>query len=85
MANPAPFTFGDVVRILVICLVGGFIISSLGIAPIDFWIWVRDTLEWAWRHAVDILRKGAEYIVIGAAVVVPVVLLRYAWVWFKKK
>ena len=73
----APFTFGDAVRILVICLVVGFIIKALGFGPVEFWLGVRDALQWAWDHSVQLGRNVAEYVVIGAAVVLPIVALRY--------
>ena len=40
------FTFGDVLRVLVICLVVGFIVKALGFGPVEFWLRIRDALLW---------------------------------------
>jgi hypothetical protein len=72
-----PFTLGDVIKLIVICLIVGFIVKALGFGPIEFWLAVRDMFDWMWRHAHDLVRNVAEYILIGAAVVVPILILRY--------
>jgi hypothetical protein len=72
-----PFTLGDAVKILVICLIVGFIVKALGFGPVEFWLAVRDLFDWMWRNAHALLRGIAEYILIGAAVVVPILIVRY--------
>jgi hypothetical protein len=80
-----PFTLGDALRILVICLVVGFIIKALGFGPVEFWLAIRDALDWIWRHSAELLRNVAEYILIGAAIVVPILVVRYAWRSLKRR
>ena len=72
-----PFTLGDVVKLVVICLIVGFIVKALGFGPVEFWLAVRDLFDWMWRNAHELLRGIAEYILIGAAVVVPILIVRY--------
>jgi len=71
----APFTLGDVLRILVICLVVGFIVKALGFGPVEFWLRIRDALTWVWDHAVELGGHALEWVAIGAAIVLPIWLI----------
>ena len=80
-----PFTLGDVLRVLAICLVVGFIVKALGFGPVEFWLRIRDALTWIWDHSVELAGHAVEWIAIGAAIVIPLVLIRYAWRSLKKR
>jgi hypothetical protein len=80
-----PFTLGDVLRVLVICLVVGFIVKALGFGPVEFWLRIRDALQWAWEHAVELSGRAVEWIAIGAAIVLPLLAIRYAWRALRKR
>ena len=79
MATKLPFGIGDVIRIALICLAVGFVIHTLGFGPWDFWVWVGDAVDWVGRNISTVLRRFVEYIAIGAAVVLPIMLLMYLW------
>lgn len=81
----APFTLGDVLRILVICLVVGFIVKALGFGPVEFWLRIRDALTWVWDHAVDLGGHALEWVAIGAAIVLPIVAIRWAFRALKQR
>ena len=80
-----PFTLGDALRLLVLCLIVGFVIKALGFGPVEFWTWVSDAFDWVGRHSAELLGNMGEYVVIGAAVVLPIAALRYAWRWLKAR
>lgn len=68
-----------VLKIALWCLIVGVVLSALGVTPGDFW-------GSLWRVANDIYRWGVstfgglwDYILIGAAVVVPLVIARFLW------
>lgn len=68
-----------VLKIVLWCLVVGVVLSALGVTAGDFWASL-------WRVAQDVYHWGVatfgglwDYILVGAAVVVPVVALRAAW------
>jgi hypothetical protein len=82
MATP-PLTAGIVVRLLILCLIVGFLVHAFGFAPLDFWRGVRDALDWAWDHSVLVLHRAFEYIVLGAAIVLPIAVIVYGWRWLR--
>lgn len=82
MATP-PITAGTVVRLLILCLIVGFLIHAFGFAPLDFWRAVRDALDWGWEHSVLVLHRAFEYIVLGAAIVLPIAVIVYGWRWLR--
>ena len=66
-------------RIALWCLVVGLAFSALGVTSRDFWNslwraavavyeWGVDAFDWAW-----------DYMLIGAAVVIPIVIARLIW------
>lgn len=78
------FTFGDVLRVLVICLVVGFIVKALGFGPVEFWLKIRDALLWVWNHAVELGGHALEWVAIGAAIVLPILAIRWGLRALKK-
>ena len=80
-----PFTIGDVLRVLLICLIVGFIVKALGFGPVEFWLRIRDALQWVWDHAIGLAGHAVEWIAIGAAIVLPIVAIRYAFRAIRKR
>lgn len=73
------FSFRWILKIAFWCLVVGVVLSALGVTPGDFW-------NSLWQVANDIYRWGSsafgglwDYILVGAAVVVPIVVARFLW------
>ena len=68
-----------ILKIVLWCLIVGVVLSALGVTPADFW-------NSLWRIAQDVYRWGAaafggvwDYILIGAAVVIPLIVFRFLW------
>lgn len=67
--------FGVVVRLLVLSLVVGIVLSALGITPENF-IWrLRELLQRIYDLGFGAIQSVLEYIIVGAMVVVPIWLI----------
>lgn len=80
-----PITIGKIVKIVLVCLVVGFLMTVVGIGPDTVWNWVIGLVEKSVDLARHILSNGLEYILVGAAVVVPVYLIIYLTRVMRKK
>ena len=63
------------VRLLVISLLVGFLLSWLDIRPTDVLYAVEDFVRWAWNSVFGSLGRVIDYVLLGAAIVVPIFLL----------
>ena len=72
-------TIGTIVRLLLACIVVGAVLSWIGWTPVEFWHWARDVAVDTFRSADRWLGTVLSYLLIGAVVVVPIWLARYAW------
>lgn len=83
---PAPrISFRWLLKIAIWCLIVGVVLSALGVTPENFWASL-------WRVATDLYEWGAsafgglwDYILIGAAVVIPIVAARLLWQFVSKR
>lgn len=64
-----------IVKLLVISLVVGIIMSALQFTPMDFWYAVRDFFRWIYELGFEAFERIGIYFVYGAMVVVPVFLV----------
>lgn len=64
-----------VVRLLVLSFIVGLILSALNIHPVDVYWWVERTLLHVYDMGFAVIGDAAEYLLIGAMIVVPVFLL----------
>ncbi|RMF08012.1 MAG: hypothetical protein D6763_10970 [Alphaproteobacteria bacterium] len=83
--NLPPITLGKIVKIILISLVVGFIMTTIGVGPDTVWRWVIDAVDAIVRLARHILTDGLEYILVGAAVVVPVYVIVYVTRLLRKR
>lgn len=63
------------VKLVVISLVVGIIMSATGFTPIDVWYAFTDFLERLWELGFAAFGRFGEYLVYGAMVVVPIFLI----------
>lgn len=64
-----------VVKLLVVSLIVGFVMSAFDWSPMDIYYGLRDTVIRLWNMGFDALGRFASYVVLGAAVVVPAFLV----------
>lgn len=88
MSNGLDRFLGDtpvrtVVKLLVVSLAVGFLMSVFGLEPMDLWVWFKRSVIELWRSGFAALGSFARFIVIGAFVVVPVFLVIRILSWRK--
>ena len=66
---------GVAIRLILISILVGFILSWLNWNPHDIIDWVIRTLEWAWRSLFGSAERAVYYFLLGAAIVVPVFII----------
>jgi hypothetical protein len=67
---------GAMLRLAIASIVVGVVLSILGIDPIEFWrgVWdgVRSVVSMLGENVWEVLRKIVSYLLLGAAIVVPI-------------
>lgn len=72
-------TLGWFLKIAIWCLIVGVALSALGVTAGDFWNSLWDAAQRVYQWGVSAFGWAWDYILIGAAVVVPIVVIRYVW------
>jgi hypothetical protein len=84
MQVPA-ITAGKIIQLVILCLVVGFVMAVIGIGPDEFWHWIMRLGERALRLVKTILTDGFKYLLMGAAVVLPMYAVMFIMRLIKKK
>jgi len=73
--------FRVLLKLVVVSFLVGLVMSAFGWWPIDVVYWLRDVFRGIWASGFAAVEKAAGYVLLGAAIVVPVFivlrLLRY--------
>lgn len=64
------------IKLVVLSAFVGLLMVIFGISPSGFWEGVARFFRWFWDFSTSLLDWGLIYIVTGAAIVVPIYLLR---------
>ncbi len=67
-----PLRLGKIVKLVLLCLVVGLVLSVLGVEPLEFWSWAGSVVSGLYDWLVGVFGKLGSYVVIGAAVVIPI-------------
>lgn len=70
-------TLGTVVKLIVACLVVGFILSVLNIDPRNILSSGRQAIEWLIEMGGEFFGWAVTYILLGAVVVIPIWLIMF--------
>lgn len=70
---------GPVIKVLIVCLVVGLVLSFFGIDPRNVFASLGDTAVAIFDLLMRLGQWAVQYVVIGAMVVVPILLLVFAW------
>jgi hypothetical protein len=65
-----------VIKLVILSGFVGLLMVIFGISPTGFWEGVARFFRWLWELLTSLLDWGLIYIVTGAAIVVPIYLLR---------
>ncbi|KQQ91042.1 DUF6460 domain-containing protein [Aureimonas sp. Leaf324] len=63
------------VRLLVISLLVGILLSWFDVRPYEIVAWGREFVQWAWYSVFGSLNRVIDYVLLGAAVVVPIFIV----------
>ncbi len=74
-----------IIKFILVCFLVGFILTMLGISPTDFWQSTVNLVKSAFENASSLLQWGLIYILVGAAVVVPIYIIILIQRYFSRK
>ncbi len=63
---------GVIIRLVVLSIITGVVLSALGIGPQDVFQYFREIGDWLYELGFDSIESVFQYFMIGAAVVVPI-------------
>jgi hypothetical protein len=72
-----------IVKLVVLCIVVGFVMNTFGLYPTDILIWIRHSFLDLWRNGFAALGRVGDYLLLGAAIVIPVFILLRIVNWRK--
>lgn len=64
-----------ILRLLILSLVVGLVLSFLGIHPFEIWDMARDLALRVWHMGFDALGEIGQYLIVGAIIVIPIWLI----------
>ena len=73
------FSIGWIFKVALWCLIVGVALSALGVTTGDFWNNLWDTTNRVYEWGVSSFGWAWDYLLIGAAIVVPVIIVRFIW------
>lgn len=75
----------QVLKILVLCLVVGVVLSALSIDALSFVRFISQSIHNAADLIVTAVQWSIEYVLLGAVIVVPIYLIKLGMSYFKRK
>lgn len=72
-----------IVKLVILCVVVGFVMSTFGLYPMDIVRWFQRTFIELWRNGFAALGRVGDYLILGAAIVIPVFIVLRILNWRK--
>ncbi|MEF2072212.1 DUF6460 domain-containing protein [Consotaella aegiceratis] len=69
------------IRLILISLLVGVILSWLDWTPVDIVDWFVDLFDWIWTSMFGSLQRAVDYFLLGAAIVVPIFVVSRLLKW----
>lgn len=66
---------GVIVKLVLLSIVVGVILSWLSWSPADIIDWVVNLFDWLWVSVFGSLERAVDYFILGAAIVVPIFII----------
>lgn len=73
------------VKIVLLCLVVGYGLSLLDLEALDIWKEASKGIHYVWNNAEELMGSAGPYILSGAAIVLPIVLLKFGLDLLKRR
>lgn len=71
------------IKLLIVSVVVGFIMSALGLYPMDIVYWVEGVFRELWHSGFAALGRVGDYLVLGAVIVIPLFIVIRLLNWRK--
>lgn len=75
----------QILKILVLCLVVGVVLSALSIDALSFVRFISQSIHNAADLIVTVVEWSIEYVLLGAVIVVPIYLIKLGMSYFKRR
>ncbi|MDB5522914.1 MAG: hypothetical protein JWM58_677 [Rhizobium sp.] len=72
-----------IVKLVILCVVVGFVMNMFGFYPADILFWIRRAFYDLWHSGFAALGRVGDYLLLGAAVVIPVFIIIRILNWHK--
>ena len=72
-----------IVKLAIICVVVGFVMHTFGFYPMDIVYWIRRVFLELWHSGFAALGRVGDYLLLGAAIVVPLFIIVRILNWRK--
>ena len=72
-----------VVKLVILCVVVGFVMHTLGLSPWDILLWIRRFFVDLWNSGFAALGRVGDYLLLGAAIVIPIFIILRILNWRK--
>lgn len=76
---------GSAIKILLLCLVVGYGLSLLDLQALDIWASLSNGIRYVFNNAEELLGTAGPYILSGAAIVIPIVLVKFGLDLLKRR
>ncbi|MBM3485102.1 MAG: hypothetical protein FJX67_00490 [Alphaproteobacteria bacterium] len=74
-----------VLKIVLICFVVGLVLAFFGIDAVEFWKGIVAMVRDGWDRIAEIGIKIGSYVLLGAAIVLPVLAVIRLFRWLKRR
>jgi hypothetical protein len=78
-------SIANVVKFLLVCFAVGWVLKFVAVRPIEMWHWVERTARHFGQFVMDIGQWALPYIIVGAGVVVPVIVIRAVYRYMRNR
>jgi hypothetical protein len=83
--TPPRIRITTIVKFLLVCFAVGWVLTFLAVRPIEMWHWAVRTVRHMGQLAVDIGEWAVPYVIVGAGVVVPIIVIRAVYRYLRRR
>ena len=77
--TPPRIQIASIVKFLLVCFAVGWVLTFFAVRPKEVWHWMVETVQRLGHIVVDVGQWAMPYILVGAGVVVPVIVIRWLY------
>jgi len=81
--TPPRIRIASIIKFVLICFAVGWVLTFFALRPKEIWDWLVETAQRFGHLLLDIGNWALPYILVGAGVVVPIIVIRWLYHYFK--